>query len=236
MQLTGDKPAEPSPDYQEPVIILGAGGAIRLVRCKFLSFQGKIVTRHSIKQNSCKFGGGNCKIVETSVQIGRSLQLFRRGGATTLSNAEDTISSAIDWINGVPPKTISFCRTPLGDSNIERLTASLRGNTSVTSLNLAQTHMGTDGAKAVAELLRANGTIQNLNISVNSLSPEAISTVLDAARESRSLKWLAIECNSMEKATLRKVAKLRKERPELTIAIDLIGEKLIEQMSQSRCR
>ena len=94
------------------------------------------------------------------------------------------------------------CRGRKMDSEgMAKLTIAMRGNTHVTSLNLAENNLGPNGMRLLCELLQTNATIAKLDISKNGLDAKSMHMLCDTLRTNTTIVKLSFHGNDEEADT-----------------------------------
>ena len=83
----------------------------------------------------------------------------------------------------------------IGEEGAAELTAALRGNTTVTSLDISHNGIGDGGALHVAELLKLNTTLQSINLGGNDIGEAGAKALDDALNSNETLRTLDLSEN-----------------------------------------
>ena len=106
------------------------------------------------------------------------------------------------------------------DEGANSLAQTLGENASLTSLDLGHNLIGAEGVNSLAQALRVNTSLSSLAMSFNSIGDEGAHSLAQALRENISLSSLDLRCNSISAGGANSLAQALRENTSLS-SLDL---------------
>jgi Ran GTPase-activating protein (RanGAP) involved in mRNA processing and transport len=147
-----------------------------------------------------------------------------------IRNNDATLTEANFAIFGTPIEN--------DESMLQQLADALRGNTSLTAIDLGGNELGAQGVKYIADALRVNTSLTTVYLGGNEIGDQGAQYLADALRVNSSLNAIYIESNNISAQGARSLADALQVNTSLTeihLQRNDIGDDSLKQEIQQLC-